>query len=239
MSRFLTLLLAALVVAPASFAQLGLGADVMSRYVWRGYDFGESLSIQPFLDYTAEFEGGSVTVGTWASYSVGTDFGGANEHDLYISASVGPVSFGVTDYYFPSLGAADDDGDFDFFDYENAHLIEPFVSFDGTKTIPVSLYAAAIVFGNGDLNSSGDQNISTYLEASYALPLDEVELGLALGVVPMESAFYLTDGFAVVNVTLSATREIALSDEFALPVMVGYTLNPELERTYLVFGVSF
>ncbi|MEM8600792.1 MAG: hypothetical protein AAGF99_12805 [Bacteroidota bacterium] len=244
MSRFLLVLLAALVAAPASFAQLGLGADLMSRYVWRGYDFGESLSIQPYLDYTATFEGGSVTVGTWASYSVGTDFGGANEHDLYISASVGPVSFGVTDYYFPTAGGglvAEPDADvddFDFFDYENAHLIEPFVSFDGVESFPISLYAAAIVYGNGDLNSSGDQNISTYLQASYALPLEEVELGFALGVVPMESAFYLTDGFAVVNVTLSASREVAITEDFGIPVMVGYTLNPELERTYLVFGIS-
>ncbi|MEO1074825.1 MAG: hypothetical protein AAFX41_02535, partial [Bacteroidota bacterium] len=63
--------------------------------------------------------------------------------------------------------------------------------------------------------------------------------GILRSVGDAKRAMYVTLIGAVVNVTLSATREVALSDEFALPVMVGYTLNPELERTYLVFGVSF
>jgi hypothetical protein len=239
MSRLSVLLLAALVAAPSAFAQFGLGADMVSRYVWRGYDFGESFSVQPYLEYSAPFENGSFTIGSWASYSISANGAGANEHDLYIAASVGPISFGVTDYYFPGPGAStEDDPDYDFFDVENAHIIEPFIGFDGTATFPLSLYVYPIVYGNGDLNADGDQNLSTYIEAAYPFSVEGVDLGVALGVVPMESGFYGTDGFGVVNVTLSASTEVPISEVFSLPVFVNYTLNPEFERTFLVFGLS-
>ena len=28
---------------------IGIGADIFSRYIWRGYDFGDSFSAQPYL----------------------------------------------------------------------------------------------------------------------------------------------------------------------------------------------
>lgn len=37
----------------AASAQFGLGADVVSRYVWRGTDFGNAASVQPYISYTA------------------------------------------------------------------------------------------------------------------------------------------------------------------------------------------
>ena len=58
---------------------IGFGADFYNRYVWRGYDFGDSFSVQPGLAFTA----GSFELGTWGSYSISADGAGANEHDLY------------------------------------------------------------------------------------------------------------------------------------------------------------
>ncbi|MEM6784283.1 MAG: TorF family putative porin [Bacteroidota bacterium] len=233
MFRLSILLFAVLVSAPSTFAQFGFGADFVSRYVFRGIDFGESFSVQPYLEYSVPFENGSFTVGTWASYSISADGSGANEHDLYVSASVGPISFGVTDYYFPTGGV-----DVDFFLIEDNHVIEPFIGFDGVEGFPVSLYVYPIVVGDFDLNDDGDQNFSTYIEASVPFSVEGVDLAVTLGVVPMESGFYLTDDFSVINVSLTAAKEIPITEQFALPVFVGYTLNPEIERTYLVFGVS-
>ena len=44
---------------------LNFGADVMSRYIWRGIDFGNSPAIQPslFLSWRG------LNVGAWGSYS--------------------------------------------------------------------------------------------------------------------------------------------------------------------------
>jgi hypothetical protein len=236
----LALALAAPLAAPLTqdaSAQVTLGADVMSRYVWRGIDFGESLSVQPALEYSGSFAGGSFAVGTWASYAASPVGGDFNEHDLYASLTLGSLTLGLTDYYFPAGSASLDDGDFDFFDFEAAHVIEPSLGFSAGA---FGFYAATVVFGDLDLDDGGEANFSTYLEASYSTSLAEsgVDIALALGVVPMESAFYLTDGFALTNIALTAGKEVAITEGFALPLMVSYVLNPALERTYLVFGFS-
>ncbi len=216
-----------LFVGPATAQELSIGADVVSRYVWRGFDLGESFSVQP----TLEFSQGNFAIGSWASYSIAADGSLANEHDLYLSFAAGPVSFGVTDYYFPSPSTGEDFGFFNFDgDGEGAHIIEPFVSIGGTESLPVTLYAA--------VNVHNDPDNSVYLEVSYPFTVAGTDLGIALGVTPTESALYLSDGFALINVALSAGKEIKITDSFSLPVFASYILNPELERTYLVFGIS-
>ena len=75
-------------------AQLDFGADVVSRYIWRGTDFGDAVSAQPWISYSANgFE-----VGAWSSWA--WDDPAANENDLYVSYSTGLFGVAVTDYYF-------------------------------------------------------------------------------------------------------------------------------------------
>lgn len=226
---FLTVLAVGLPTA-AQAQHFSLGSDLMSRYIWRGYDYGESLSIQPSLS----FSNSGFEIGTWASYSVSSDGAWANEHDIWLgytfeSASSGSFSLGVTDYFFPApdgLGFFEFDGD-----GEGAHWIEPFIGYTGPGSFPISLYAAMFVHN--------DPDNSTYLEASYPFTPDGVELSLTLGAITGESAFYGTEGFALVNVGLAASRSVQLTETFALPVHVAYILNPDTERTFLVFGFSF
>jgi hypothetical protein len=230
------LALALLLAAPPALAQpdVSLGADLVSRYVWRGLDFGQSAAAQPYIELSA----GGLTVGTWGSFAISG--AGANELDLYASYSFGPLSVGVTDYYFPSVAPAvggDVDGGADFFNYGDggAHVIEPFVSYDG----PVSLTLAT--------NAFNDDDVSTYLEAGYGLAVGGVDLGLAVGAVfaldssdgVAGSSYYLTNNdAAITNVMLSAAKEIPITDQFALPVFGQYVVNPETERAFLLFGLS-
>lgn len=218
------LFLGLLLIAPGSaLAQsVDIGSDFVSRYVWRGYDFGESFSVQPYLEYSQ----GGFALGTWASYAI--ESGAANEHDLYASYSFGAVSVGITDYYFPTPGGSG------FFDYDSdgngAHVIEPNVSVGGTESFPVTLYGAVNIYN--------DPDNSLYLEGSVPFTVADTDLGLTVGAVGNESAYYGTDGFALVNVGLSASRSIPITDGFALPVSASYVLNPDTERTFLVFGIS-
>lgn len=211
----------------SSFGQsFSIGADLMSRYVWRGIDFGESFSIQP----TLEFSAGNFAIGSWASYSIAADGAGANEHDLYLSFGLGPVSLGVTDYYFPGPGALPF-GDFSG-DGDGAHWLEINASAGGTDDFPLTVSANIFVHN--------DPDNSLYFEFGYPFTVDDVDLGVALGIVPQESAFYGTNGFGVTVLGFSASKEIKVTESFGLPVSVMYAINPTpgAERTFLVFGFS-
>lgn len=218
------LLLTALfaVVVPAQAQQFSLGADIMSRYVWRGTDYGESASIQPALTYTH----GAFSIGSWASYAVDPSAGLVNEHDLWLSFAAGPVSFGVTDYYFPNAGV----GFFELEDGGGAHSIEPFVSFSGPETLPISLYAGMFVYN--------DPDNSIFLSAAYPFAVDGVDLSVRASASGGESALYGTDTFGIVEMSLTAGRSVPITETFSLPVKVAYILNPYAERSYLVFGIT-
>ena len=211
-------------VTNASAQHFSIGADVVSRYIWRGTDYGESASIQPGLAFTT----GGFKIGSWASYGVDPEAKGVNEHDLYLSYTVGGISVGVTDYYFPNLG-------FGFFDFdgdgEGGHTIEPFVSYTGPESLPIMLFAGA--------NVHNDPDNSVYLSASYPFAVDGVNLAFTTSASAGKSALYGTDKFGIVELNLKASKAVSLTDNFALPLSVAYILNPYAEKSYLVFGVTF
>ena len=239
MPRFATLFLLFAAASTAGLAQpeVSFGADLVSRYVWRGFDFGQSAAAQPYIELTS----GDFTVGTWGSFGISD--ASSNELDLYASYAFGPITVGVTDYYFPTdapdIGVT---GGSDYFNFDDggdgAHYIEPFVSYDGGDAIPLGITIAPMLYN--------DPEFSTYIEASTGFEVSGVELGLALGslVVLDEddvdgSALYGTSKTATVtNIMLSAGREIPITDQFSLPVFGQYIVNPETERAFLLFGIS-
>ena len=76
---------------------LSPGADLVSRYIWRGSDFGNSPAIQPVL----ELDYGGFALGAWGSYT--TNDMNFQETDLYVSYTFKEVvTLAVTDYFFPN-----------------------------------------------------------------------------------------------------------------------------------------
>lgn len=215
--RFLTrsiLALAAVATVAASApatAEVGIGADVVSRYIFRGTDFGNAVTVQPGLTYSTD----SFEIGAWSSWAI--DGGGANENDIYASFSVGPVGITVTDYFFPAAAPADF---FSYSDGDAVHILEASASVD---------FGMASVMGA--FNFSGDSEDSFWVQASLpleALSSDDVEVDLTVGV---GNGVYTTDtdpNLAQVSIDVSS------GDYFAQ-----YILNPEAEITFLVFGTSF
>lgn len=225
MSFMLTLLM---VPAQSEAQDVSIGADVMSRYVWRGADFGNSPSIQPSLSFAS----GGFEIGTWGAYPISQSASSVEEHDLYIgytaeTESSGAFSFGFTDYYFPTGGAG-------FFDFEGdggGHWFEPNVGYSGPSSFPISLYGAMLVHN--------DPDNSVYLEAGYPVyEGDDTEVSLSVGGTPQESGFYGTDKAGILSMSLSASKGLKITDDFTLPLSASYIANPYHEVTYLVFGFS-
>ena len=208
----LAVTLALSVGGPVHGQSASIGADVVSRYIWRGTDFGESMSVQPALTLGL----GGLEVGAWASYAIAASGAEANENDLWATYTVttssgASVSFGFTDYYFPAPGS-------DGFFVNEAHMLELSLGITGPENFPVSFFAGMM--------TRNDPDNSLYLEASMPVAsFEDVDLGLTAGMVAGESEFYGTEGAAFVNLGVSASKDLRITDSFALPVSVSYILN--------------
>ena len=178
MRVFTVSIMYSLLVLSMLYGEVTIGADVVSRYVWRGTDFGNAAAVQPGIETAV----GPVTLGAWGSWSIspGPADASGNECDLYASTTVGPVGLTLTDYFFPAYAGTDSLLNVDI------HVFELSA---GADVGPVSVLAAA--------NVSGDDDNSTYLELTYGA----FSLGLGNGA-------YSTDGeFAPVSIGVSASRD--------------------------------
>lgn len=215
-SKFFTLLVGLVMMfsGVAKAEGFSVGADVVSRYVWRGTQFGDGIAVQPSLSYT--FPGIGVEVGAWGSYDLSDD--DASEADLYLTIPFGEYfSFTVTDYFFPTGGFDD------YFNWgdDGSHTVELAAGFEAAN---VSLFGA--------VNVSGDDDNSIYFEAGYNFyDKDDYSASLFVG---GGDGMYTNDSnaggdFDIVNVGVSVSKDI---------FSASYIVNPDLETSWLVVGVT-
>jgi len=235
-NKFYTILMLVGIAASAQNTEhskdnLDFGADFQSRYIWRGLELGgSSASVQPNL----EFSSGNLSVGVWAAYSLG----GVNqfqETDLYLNLAVSKsVAITLTDYYFPQDGISNN-----YFSLgkSTGHVYEFMLSFSSLFKSPLG-FTAATNFAGADKNGV-KQNYSTYLELSYSKTINNVSYSfVAGGVIGDNGGYYLTNGAGLINLGISASKEIKLSNTYNLPVNAALTFNPDQENIYLTFGFS-
>lgn len=217
------------IVAPVSAeVETTVGADVVSRYIWRGCDLGEA-AIQPSLGVSAAgFE-----LSLWGSTGI-VRFADTKEFDVTLSYSVAGLSAGVCDYWF-STGPEPYGRYFKYGEKATNHVFEAFLGYDfGFASITWNTN-----FAGNDYKENGDFAFSSYCELAAPFSAGGADWTAAIGFVPFESPLYGTEGFAVTNISLTATKSLGITDKFSLPVSAGLTLNPCSEMAYFVFGISF
>ena len=210
--KFALLTIVALLSPNISYSQ-DFGADLVSSYVWRGTQFGSGAHVQPYMDLGS----GNLTGGVWGSFPTSAK-GGGNELDLWVSYDFGPLALTVTNYTFPGEGGVYGEGE---------------GLFNGDYT---ELAASTSIMGV-DLSAG----YFTEVEALY------VELGFSTGAVDIAfgygddqaDGFYAGGGSGLVNMSFSGSKDIQISDNYALPVFGSFIINPEAETAFLVFGISF
>lgn len=239
--------------------ELDFGADVMSRYVWRGTQFGgTSPSLQPSV--SVSYKGWEL--GAWGAYSLGGN-NDAQEFDLYLSYSFAKDQFSLTltDYYFPTEGE-----DYSYFEFDNnltGHVLEGTFSFNGNDKIPFGLLVAVNYWGNdaitvednpaaSDFNQKTGLQYSTYAELFYNHTMaNDVSLAAFLGVnltdpkndniangFDGESGYYGSSA-GIVNLGMTLSKDVAINEKLSLPVSASIITNPADEKIYFVFGFSF
>ena len=214
------------------------GADFVSSYMWRGMAVA-GTSIQPSMDLTA----GGFGIGAWGSVDISGN--GYKEINLSLTYSVNGFSIGLSDYWWNGEDA------FDFFNFEKnscPHYLDVNLGYE--FDFGLHLEWNTIVAGAGDKylgnNGKSKRAFSSYFEAGYSFNIQDVELTAALGFTPWNSAVmyteaypYATNGFAVNNISLKASKDITVTDKFSLPVFGQLAFNPATEDVFLIFGISF
>lgn len=216
-AMFLTTMVQVKAQDEASVSPISIGADIMSRYVWRGTDYNGSPSIQPSIGFST----GGFSLGCWGAYT--TNLPGVQELDLYASYTFNQfLSVGITDYFFP-----DEISGNDYFETRkdsSSHILEACASFNGLEKLPLTFMAG--------YNLYNDSHNSVYLELGYSFSIFDIFLGAGNGI-------YTTDtDFHVVNVGVKASKEIKITEKYGLPISTSIILNPEAEAVHLIFGIS-
>ena len=215
-------------------SEFTVGADFVSSFVWRGMHLS-GTSIQPAMNFTI----GNFTVGSWGSVDL---IGWYKEVDLMASYSFGNFTAGLTNYWAGE----------DYFDYSEStvHQLEANLSFT-FDPFPLTLGWNTIIAGTDhfldlDDNFKKKRAFSTYIEAAYAFSVKEVNLQVAMGISPWKSSamytdgyMYATDKFAVVNMALTASKNIKISDTYSMGVFGQLSFNPAKNDAFFVFGINF
>ena len=202
--------------------------DVVSSYIWRGQDLG-NVSLQPTLGIG--YKGLSLTA--WGSVGL-SDPSDTKEFDLTLSYAIGGLNISVTDYWFNN-GLDPENRYFKYDAHGTNHVVEANIGYDFGLA---SLQWFTNFAGNDGVNKDGKRAYSSYVELTVPFKLATVDWTATAGAVPFSTDFYGTDGFAVTNLALKATREIKVTESFSVPVFGQVVANPCSQKAYLVIGFT-
>lgn len=191
-----------------------VGADFVTTYVWRGSAFS-GPSIQPSVDFTK----GGFSIGAWGSQG----YDGFQEADLYVSYGFDfGLSLGLSDYYYPGT---------EYFDYSDSTGAHAFEINGGYEIGGFSLSANYILNEAGGAGSAGGD---IYFELGYSFDILDVFIAAGDGWHSADP-----DEFTVCNIGITASKDIAVTDKFSLPMFGSLILNPDKEQFFIVAGISF
>ena len=205
-----------------------ISGDIVSSYIWRGQDLG-SAAIQPTLG--VGYKG--LSLSAWGNYGL-VNTADTKEFDLTLAYTTGGFNIGITDYWFD----AGLDPDARYFKYDahgTNHVFEANIGYDFG---PLSLQWFTNFAGNDGTNKDGKRAYSSYMEVVVPFKLATVDWTATAGAVPWATTSYGTNGFAVTNLSLKATKEIKVTDTFSIPVFGQVVGNPCSQKAYLVFGFT-
>ena len=237
---FMVVCAAAMMLPTTAFAQdkftVSGNIDVVNNYVWRGMDQNSGFSVQPTIGLS--YKGFSLSA--WGSQSITNNADrDVQELDINLGYSIGGFTATLTDYWWGGLhdpygyykqGPADNPVD-------GGHHFEATLAYGFGDKLPLTL-AWSTWFAGADIRTESDKRcFSSYINASYeiACPAD-VTLTPSIGFTPWKG--YYHDKAAFTDISLKASKALALSDQFSLPIFVQAIASPINDHVYLVAGVG-
>ena len=208
--------------------EVGLGSDIVSSYIWRGQDLG-GVSLQPTLGL--EYKG--ISLSAWGSVGL-ADPADTKEFDITLGYTIGGLNIGITDYWF-NAGLDPQDRYFKYDAHGTNHVFEANIGYDFGV---VSAQWYTNISGNDGVNKDGKRAYSSYFEVAAPFKLATCDWTATGGAVPYATDFYGTNGFAVTNLAVRASKDIKVTDSFSIPIFGEVSANPCSQKAYLVVGMS-
>ena len=205
-----------------------IGTDVVSQYVWRGQDLG-GVSVQPTLGLAYK----GLSLSAWGSAGLSNP-ADTREFDLTLAYTIGGFNIGVTDYWF-NAGLDPLNRYFAYAADCTNHVFEANVGYDFGFA---SLQWYTNFAGNDGLTPDEKRAYSSYVEVNVPFVLGGVDWTATAGAVPFATDFYGVEGFGVVNVALTASKDIRITDSFSIPVFAQVAANPYSKNAFFVFGIT-
>jgi hypothetical protein len=232
-------------------AQFNLGADLVSRYIWRGKDYGNSPAIQPNVAFSVA----GFKIGAWGSFgfvpysqkindSTTIDMGNYAEFDPFVSFTFKGFTLSFTDYFVPNGLTPNKSNYFNYKNSTTGHTFEVALAWAGPEKFPLQLYVGTLVYGadkgkdaEGNPGLGTDNNYSTYIEAAYPFTVKGIGVKPFVGGIPFGSSWYGPTG-GIVNTGITVSKTIQITKEFGLPAFTSVIANPQTQSIFFVFGIS-
>lgn len=209
-----------------------LDVFLMSRYAWRGVQFGTGPTIQAQLSYT---KGGFMAAGYVAKSTYGGATGYPNTSNIMLGYQYKGVTVTVDDYFF-----YDEDNLDRYLDWSDTtlHFIETRLRYDHDRFYGMAGY---------NVYAAKGANKALYVEVGYKVP--KQGLLLFAGYLFDRSDLNFSTSAGMTNVGITKQKEVKINDHFSLPLFGTLMVNlnyknvvdtPGVGRNFLtlVVGVS-
>jgi hypothetical protein len=205
---------------------VNIETDIVSNFVWRGQVFSATPNIQPSISWTSGNE--SFTVGTWGSFGIADLF---TEIDLFVSAQAGGFTFTLLDYFTPESGLSTPYTDWN--QRSTGHVLEVLLEYDFNESLHLTW--GTFLYG-ADLDEHEKNAYSTYIEIGWNLEVQSTPVTIFAGFTPW-AGFYADKAYPV-NLGLSTSKEIKITENYSLPLSGTFGYNPFDDRAFLFIAIS-
>ncbi len=215
-----------------------IGSYLVSSYLWRGVIFDPLPNVQPYCYATFAKH---LKVGFSGSYNFTGSYGAPY---FYTTLQFGRFSANFADYFA--------NGGNEFFNFDGkttGHLVEGYLKWAESERFPMQFVASVMFYGadkkvieylplTNHAVLSDANNFSTYFEATYVRAIKKGSIHFTAGLTGSESYLYGTKNLGFTNLSVTAYKEICITEKFKLPLFTSLILNPETRHTHVVFGIS-
>ena len=175
-----------------------------------------------------------LTVMTWASYALSNNYA---EIDLFLSYNIGGLTLNLNDYFSENELNMASTSYTEWRDTLTSHLIETSVVYQlPIEMLPISFTASIFLYG-ADLNESSEQNYSMYFEANLPFKAGNNDCSVFIGGSPYKG-YYASDA-ALVNLGMSAMRDIQINNDFSIPLSTSLVFHPYNKDVFFTVGITF